>query len=195
VGTKLWLFECLTCDKCIPVCPNDANFAYTLPRIEIPVVKLRALPEGGFAREEAPPLRLEKKHQIATFADLCNECGNCDVFCPEDGGPYILKPRFFGSEETFARFPGHDGFWVARRGGADTVLGRFEGRVFRAEIAGGAARFSGPGFDVRLTTADPEGTVEGSVEPGAEIDLTYLRIMDWLRRGVLDGPGVSYVNT
>ena len=195
VGTKLWLFECLTCDKCIPVCPNDANFAYTLPKIDIPVVKLRARAEGGFEREEGAPLRIAKKHQIATFADLCNECGNCDVFCPEDGGPYILKPRFFGSEETFARFPEHDGFFVQRRASGDVVLGRFERRVFRAEISGDAARFAGPGFDVRLSTADPEGTIEGPVAPGVEIDLTYLRIMDWLRRGVLDGPGVSYVNT
>jgi putative selenate reductase len=195
VGTRLWLFDCLTCDKCIPVCPNDANFAYTLPRIEIPVVKLRPGAAGGFDRTEGAPLRLEKKHQIATFADLCNECGNCDVFCPEDGGPYILKPRFFGSEESFARFPTHDGFFVRRGEAGDTILGRFEGRVYRAEIDGDAARFAGPGFDVRLSTGDPEGTIAGPVDAGAEIDLTYLRIMDWLRRGVLDGPGVSYVNT
>jgi putative selenate reductase len=205
VGTRLWLFECLTCDKCIPVCPNDANFAYTLPKIEIPVVKLRAsarhdgghphTPGGGLAREEGAPLRLEKKHQIATYADFCNECGNCDVFCPEDGGPYVLKPRFFGSEQSFARFASHDGFFVARAEGVDTVLGRFEGKAFRAEIRGEEARFAGPGFDVRLSTGDPEATVEGPVEPDAVIDLTYFRIMDWLRRGVLDGPGVNYVNT
>ncbi|GIS37006.1 MAG: hypothetical protein Ct9H90mP9_0360 [Pseudomonadota bacterium] len=47
---------------------------------------------------------LEKKHQIANFADFCNECGNCDIFCPEDGGPYVLKPRFFGSRESFREF-------------------------------------------------------------------------------------------
>ena len=39
----------------------------------------------GFEREEGAPLRIEKKHQIATFADFCNECGNCDVFCLADG--------------------------------------------------------------------------------------------------------------
>jgi putative selenate reductase len=195
VGTKLWLFECLTCDKCIPVCPNDANFAYTLPKIEIPVVKLRPAGGGGLAREEGPPLRLEKKHQIATYADFCNECGNCDVFCPEDGGPYVLKPRFFGSEETFDRFSTHDGFFVQRGEGVDTVLGRFEGRAFRVEIRGEEARFAGPGFDVRLSPSDPEATLEGTIDPEAVIDLTYLRIMDWLRRGVLDGPGVNYVNT
>jgi putative selenate reductase len=194
VGTKLWLFDCLTCDKCIPVCPNDANFAYTLPRIEIPVVRLRARADGTFAREELPPLRLEKKHQIATYADACNECGNCDVFCPEDGGPYVLKPRFFGSEETFARFATQDGFFVRREAHRDQVLGRFEGTVFRLEIAGDEARFAGQGFEVEVLLADPEGTQRGRIDAEAVVDLTYLRIMDWLRRGVLDGPGVNFVN-
>jgi putative selenate reductase len=196
VGTRLWLFECLTCDKCIPVCPNDANFAYDMPKTEIPVVKLRPRGSGGgFDREEAAPLRIEKKHQIATYADLCNECGNCDVFCPEDGGPYILKPRFFGSEATFERFATHDGFFLGRGAGVDTVLGRFEGRAFRAEIEGERARFAGPGFDVELSASDPEATIAGRVDAEAVIDLTYFRIMDWLRRAVLDGPGVNYVNT
>jgi putative selenate reductase len=195
VGTKLWLFECLTCDKCIPVCPNDANFAYTLPKIDIPVVKLYARAEGGFAREESAPLHLEKKHQIATYADFCNECGNCDVYCPEDGGPYVLKPRFFGSEETFARFAAHDGFHVRRDAAGDLVLGRFDGKALRVEFGPDLARYVGEGFDVRLSADDPEATIEGRVEAGALVDLTYFRIMDWLRRGVLDGPGVNYVNT
>ena len=28
IGSALVLFDCLTCDKCIPVCPNDANFSF-----------------------------------------------------------------------------------------------------------------------------------------------------------------------
>jgi len=195
IGSKLWLFECITCDKCIPVCPNDANFSYTLPKIDIPVVKMRARPDGGFDREESPPMKLEKKHQIANYADFCNECGNCDVFCPEDGGPYVLKPRFFGSEESFARFEMHDGFHLARKQDCDLVLGRFDRRVFRLELVQDRAKFAGPGFEVQLSPADPEGTMRGRVDPDAIVDLTYFRIMDWLRRGVLDGPGVNYVNT
>src|SRR5262249_49219150 len=145
VGTKLWLFECLTCDKCIPVCPNDANFAYTLPPIEIPVVKLRALPAGGgLEREEAAPLHLETQHQIATSAAFGSECDTRYVFCPEGGAPCVLKPRFFGSEETFARFETHDGFFLRREEGHDIVLGRFEGKAYRVEVRGDRARFAGP---------------------------------------------------
>jgi len=28
-------------------------------------------------------------------ADFCDDCGNCDVFCPEDGGPHLIKPLTF----------------------------------------------------------------------------------------------------
>ncbi len=195
VGSKLWLFECLTCDKCVPVCPNDANFTFTLPKGEIPVIRLRGREGGGFDREDAGTLRIEKKHQLANYADFCNECGNCDVFCPEDGGPYVLKPRFFGSEESFARFATHDGFHVARGAGGDTVLARFEGKALRLETGGERAVFKGEGFDVRFAAGDPVGTLEGRIDPGAVVDLAHFRIMDGLRVAVLDGPGVNYVNT
>jgi putative selenate reductase len=194
VGTKLWLFDCLTCDKCVPVCPNDANFTYVLPKLEIPVVRLHALEEGGYHREELAPLKLEEKHQIATYADLCNECGNCDIFCPEDGGPYILKPRFFGSEESFLRFAKHDGVHVARKPEGDLVLGRFNGQALRFERRGGVAFYSGEGFEMHCSLQHPEETLQGRVEAGAVIDLAWLLVMDHLRGAVLDGPGVNWVN-
>ena len=34
-----------------------------------------------------------KPHQIATFADLCNDCGNCEAFCPDLGAPNRVKLR------------------------------------------------------------------------------------------------------
>ncbi len=200
VGTKLSLFDCLTCDKCIPVCPNDANFTYPLPKVEIPVVKLHALEGGGFRREEGAPLKVEKRHQLATFADLCNECGNCDVFCPEDGGPYVMKPRFYGSLAAFTATAGaehgapYDAVFVERTGGVDVAHARFGGQSFRLERRDGAASFSGPGFEVRFAVDAPEDTLEGRVDPGAVIDLTYFRILDVLRRGVLDGDTVHYLN-
>jgi len=193
VGSLLELFDCLTCDKCVPVCPNDANFTYTLPAIEIPVVKLAPAPGGGYTREEGPPLRIGKKHQLATFADFCNECGNCDVFCPEDGGPYVLKPRFFGSREQWEAFPEHDGFFVEQRDGEERILGRFQKRGLEVVLAGSRARFVGEGFDVRFAADDPEGTIEG--EATATIDLTHFHIMRWLLTAVLDPTEINYVNS
>ncbi|RLB53610.1 MAG: glutamate synthase [Deltaproteobacteria bacterium] len=192
VGSVLELFDCLTCDKCIPVCPNDANFTFVLPQVEIPTATLRRGEGGAFVAEAGEPLRIEKKHQIANFADFCNECGNCDVFCPEDGGPYVLKPRFFGSEAEWTKYPTHDGFFVERTGGGDRVLGRFSGKGFELRLEGERATFEGEGFALGFDEGDPAGTAEGDLD-GA-VDLTYFHIMNWLRKAVLDGDQVNYVN-
>ncbi|MDE2291023.1 MAG: glutamate synthase [Elusimicrobia bacterium] len=192
VDSTLTLFDCLTCDKCVPVCPNDANFAYDLPRMTIPLTAVSKGP-GGWRRETRGALELKKKHQLATFADFCNECGNCDVFCPEHGGPYVLKPRFFGSLEAWKGAPALDGFHVARADGRTAVHGRFEGREFRMETDGARASYSGAGFEVSFRVDDPEGSVEG--EAAGEVDLTYWRLMDWLAKGVLKDDAVNYVNS
>ena len=66
--------------------------------------------------------RSRKAHQIANFQDFCNECGNCDVFCPEDGGPYIEKPRFFGSLDAWRALP-RDGFFACASADVDAAWG------------------------------------------------------------------------
>jgi putative selenate reductase len=35
IDSKLHLYDCISCDKCIPVCPNDANFYYEVDPVEI----------------------------------------------------------------------------------------------------------------------------------------------------------------
>ena len=40
VGSTLVLFDCLTCDKCVALCPNDANFSLAIPAGETPVERL-----------------------------------------------------------------------------------------------------------------------------------------------------------
>ncbi|MFO0554191.1 MAG: hypothetical protein U0271_37770 [Polyangiaceae bacterium] len=194
VGSKLWLFDCLTCDKCLPVCPNDANFTFVLPKGDIPLVRLIGRPDGGLDRETSGTMSIGKKHQIGNFSDFCNECGNCDVFCPEDGGPYVLKPRFFGSEEAFERFSALDGFYLGRGAEGDRVLARFGERVYRLEVAGDERRFVGEGFDVKCDADASADRVAGRVDPGAVVDLGHLKMMELVRQSVLDGATVNHVN-
>jgi putative selenate reductase len=70
--------RCLSCDLlcecCVDVCPNRAN---------------RALPLAG-------------KRLIVHLDALCNECGNCNLFCPYEGAPYRDKPTLFANREDFA---------------------------------------------------------------------------------------------
>jgi len=190
IGRRLQLFDCLSCDKCIPVCPNDANFTFVLPAMDIQVIKMRRGEAGWEARYEGT-ITIREDHQIANFADLCNDCGNCDVFCPEDGGPYVLKPRFFGSLERW-RASSLDGFHVGRGGPGEMIAGRFDGREYELVAADGRLSYSGPGFSVSYDEGDPFGTVEG--ESSGEIDLTYAHIMDALRKAVLGLDAVNYVS-
>lgn len=196
VGSHLALFDCVSCDKCVPVCPNDANFVVHLAPREVP--KLRASQRDGawvVADEGAFPL--VKPHQIANFADLCNECGNCDVFCPEDGGPYAIKPRFFGSLAAWTEAKHRDGGFYMERVHADAVrvYGRFDGAEFTSLVTDGEAHFAGLGFSVRFDPADPGSTLRGEAEDAdVLVDLTYFYLMEALRDALVDSGDVNPVS-
>ncbi|MEY3012953.1 MAG: hypothetical protein RIT45_1688 [Pseudomonadota bacterium] len=177
-GTQLWTFDCLTCDICVPVCPNDANFRYDLDRATVPVQQAIRSAEG-WKIIDADAVAANKPHQIANFADLCNECGNCDTFCPDLGGPYVLKPRFFGSLEEWQRWREHDGFYV----GGETISGRFEGiEVHATPLGTGRYRYVHPSATVEVDLS--AGTVQGEAETGVVVDLTYLHLLDTMRVAV-----------
>lgn len=192
LGSRLTLFDCVTCSKCVPVCPNDANFTYVLPAVVQPIVKVR-FEDGAWVAHMGGNLVVSKKLQYANFADFCNECGNCDVFCPEDGGPYVIKPRFFGTAAGWRRFAKHDGFAMESPGpGRRRLLGRIDGRDLSIEAMGERVRFVGPDFDVTLAPTDPVRTLSGTAE--GEIDLTWLHILMWVQAAVFESGSVNYLN-
>ncbi len=104
-GLPLGLFDCSTCDLCITACPTNAN------------MRLRSL-DGA--------IPFSRKHQIANFADFCNDCGNCEIICPDLGAPQRTKMRFFGSEESWRRNAPLDGFWI----GAEVTRARINGTEY-----------------------------------------------------------------
>ena len=97
VDSELQMWGCVACNFCVTVCPNDAFFR---------------LPTGD--------LEVEGRQQYFVLSELCNECGNCMVFCPEAGDPAEIKPRLYTTDERFAleskqAFRIHiedDGYWV-----------------------------------------------------------------------------------
>ena len=133
IGSRLWLFDCINCDKCVPDCPNDANFVYETGPLCLDYHNYRV--SGGKVEEvEGGRFEVGKAHQIATFQDFCNECGNCDTFCPEDGGPFIEKPRFFGSLDAWKEIDHRDGFYCRRQDEVDAAWGRVRGREYHLEV-------------------------------------------------------------
>ena len=64
-GSHLALFDCVNCDKCVPVCPNDANFVYETAPLSVAydmfVVESGAVGELG-ARPES---RVRRDSELA----------------------------------------------------------------------------------------------------------------------------------
>jgi putative selenate reductase len=198
IDSHLALFDCINCDKCIPVCPNDANFYYELQPLIVQYSNYRIGPEGI---EEIPGgiLRIKESHQIANYADFCNECGNCDVFCPEHGGPYIRKPRFFSSLASWEKHANHNGFFVEKRGEVKTLWGRIDNQayVFRVEARADCARFHDGAVAANLEWPSRKVIQVEIIQPqliGHVLDMGICHQMAALLRGVLDERGVNYVN-
>jgi len=134
IGSKLWLYDCINCDKCVPVCPNVANFVYETTGVNVTYDNFELPPEGPPQRVPGGVFKVAKVHQLANYADACNDCGNCDVFCPEDGGPYVEKPRFFGSLETYRKYAGRNGFYIAFEGDQTTIYGAIAGASYQLSL-------------------------------------------------------------
>ena len=139
LGTRLWLWDCLSCSKCVPACPNDAIFELDSEPFlgEVPTI---AVDGDGWHETGRAVYRAMKSTQIAIFADACNACGNCDVYCPEDGGPYIEKPLVFGSLAAWRAAAPLEGFVLTREDGRDVLRGRFaDGERMLTRAQGGEA--------------------------------------------------------
>ncbi len=74
------------------------------------------------------------------YAGFCNECGNCDPFCPEEGGPFRVKPRLFDSRAAFGAAAPGDGILIEEEG--RRISARFGGLAHELERGAKEARFS-----------------------------------------------------
>ena len=89
------------CECCVQVCPNRANVAIHVPGIKMP--------------------------QILHVDRMCNECGNCMMFCPYSSAPYKDKFTVFHTEQEFDTsenkgfFPMPDGTVKVRLGTVSVI--------------------------------------------------------------------------
>ena len=83
VENDLEMFGCVSCNFCITVCPNDAFFS------------IPSLVDTGLESMD------DSRQQYLLFSELCNECGNCMTFCPENGDPAMVKPRLYTDAGAF----------------------------------------------------------------------------------------------
>jgi putative selenate reductase len=97
--------RCLYCDDvcniCVSVCPNFANVGFVTDTVEIPVYTIVKY-NGEIKIKTNSNFSITQKNQILTIGNFCNECGNCNTFCPTNGAPYKTKPMFYLTEESFS---------------------------------------------------------------------------------------------
>jgi putative selenate reductase len=202
IGSKLWLYDCVNCDKCVPVCPNDANFVYEGPEIEVRYdeVEIGANGEIKSRRDAGGVFKIAKGHQLANYADACNDCGNCDVFCPEDGGPYVEKPRFFGSAESYRKYAGRNGFYLEAAGPRPVIHGTIAGKAYRVELdpEAGRARYDDGVAEIEIAL-DSNRVVGGRVKDHTgtwlhRIEMQPYLTMRYLAEAVASGRHVNFAN-
>jgi putative selenate reductase len=135
------------CDKCVEVCPNRANYAYTVApaRWTVPVLVCKNR-ELWTVREQA--LEIAQARQIVHVDDFCNECGNCATFCVHQGKPYADKPRLFLGEADFGQET-DNAFHIA----GNTIRRREGGRESALTVTGDGMVFEDARVRVALSPA------------------------------------------
>ena len=135
------------CDKCVEVCPNRANYAYTVApaRWTVPVLVCKNR-ELWTVREQA--LEIAQARQIVHVDDFCNECGNCATFCVHQGKPYADKPRLFLGEADFGQET-DNAFHIA----GNTIRRREGGRESSLTLTGDGMVFEDARVRVALSPA------------------------------------------
>lgn len=177
IGSHLHTFDCISCDKCVPVCPNTALFTYPTP--------------------ESALGQLKEEHQIAVFAAACNDCGNCDVFCPEHGGPYAKKPRIHSSLAQFEAESLRDGVWLSA--GGLQARGRFAGAQVALEITSDGVNLlakgaDGSAVDTLLELVSGEELRGALQDLGATDAADACRALLWIALGVAQPQRINYLN-
>ena len=138
---------------------------------------------------------IKERHQIGNYADACNECGNCDVFCPEDGGPYIEKPRFFGSLEAYKKWPTYSGFVLQSDKKNVILFGRFKDQEFELHRDQKSSNTVFKNHSVQVTlNSETNEVVDATGTANTVMDLRYYFVMNALLKGILNKDRVHFVN-
>jgi len=123
VESALGLYDCLNCDLCVSACPNDAIFTFDTTAVSVKTERLSLEPDGSVGKTGGKGFSIETDHQLGVFDGACNECSNCEVYCPEVGAPFQVKERIFSTRAQFDT-SGFDGFFLD----GDLLLARLEGQ-------------------------------------------------------------------
>ena len=88
------------CDVCTTVCPNLALYPFDVETVNYQLDKL-VIDDDIVTIKYDGVFEVSQKSQILHLSNWCNQCGNCDTFCPTSGAPYKVKPHLHFDYKTF----------------------------------------------------------------------------------------------
>ncbi len=123
--------RCLQCDEicniCTTVCPNFANYSYEIEPVSYYLQKAIQLVNGEIKIQNEGIFEVNQKYQILNIANFCNECGNCNTFCPTNSAPYKEKPKFWLTKSSFDM--AEEGFYLENTKNEKTLLYKRDSKI------------------------------------------------------------------
>lgn len=123
--------RCLYCDEicniCTTVCPNFANYSYEINPIKYHLQKAVLGENGKIEIQDDKLFEVKQKYQILNIANFCNECGNCDTFCPTSDAPYKQKPKIYLTISSFK--DAEEGYYLSKVKNRLTLLYKMPGGI------------------------------------------------------------------
>jgi len=176
------------CNVCVTVCPNRANVGYIVEpktyQFSIP-----ATVSEKAVINKVSEFKVSQPYQVFNIADFCNECGNCNTFCPSAGAPYRDKPKICLSEACFAVEP--NAYYVASQDQTQVIQWKtttgenirkerltLEGDLYHYETPELAITLDRKDFTLRDVRLKKEETVTADLSSAVRMRLLLTAVLD-----------------
>ncbi len=138
--------RCLLCDEvcniCTTLCPNLALQSFEILPIKY---NLQTVLEGKIINTEI--FEIKQNQQIIHITDWCNQCANCETFCPTSGAPYLEKPHLYIDKNYFDSQ--NDGYYFDKK--SNTLLAKEKGNNYSFSENFGYFEFISNNFTAKLS--------------------------------------------
>ena len=133
IGRHLALFDCINCDKCLPACPNDANFVYEAEPLAREYESYR-VEGGGPSPWRAGASRRASATRSPTSRTSATTAATATRSAPRTAGRTSRSPASSARSRPGGSRATRDGFFVERRTDRDAMWGRLRGVEYRLEV-------------------------------------------------------------
>jgi hypothetical protein len=86
---------------------------------------------------------------------MCNECGNCETFCPHRGSPYRDKVTLFRNENEF-NSSSNDGFYISHSNDETIIVTRLNSKYGKFNLSGEPIDYACPPGDTGARDKDED---------------------------------------